>query len=74
MSDRKQWFIDRIGKRIYRDLDTCGCKHCADVVANGLVIHDEFHAGYLADVEAAAESEEVHLNYRDTLEGGDGGL
>lgn len=60
----KQWFIERIGKRIYRDSRTC-CLHCADVGENGLLVCDEQHASYLAGVDADFGSEGVFSNYRD---------
>lgn len=46
-----QWFIDRIGKKIYRDKGTCDCKICANVEANGLIIDDKLHAQYLYDCQ-----------------------
>ena len=61
----KQWFIDRIGKRIYRDASTCACNTCKEVEENGLVIFDEQHAGYLADVDGEFGSDGYYMNYRD---------
>lgn len=55
-----QRFIDRIGKRIYRDVTTCTCKTCEDVAKNWLVIDDENHAKYLHWV-----SWEYPIDYRD---------
>jgi hypothetical protein len=43
----KQWFINRIGKRIYRKKNLCDCNECVNVHSNGLVIIDEMHADYL---------------------------
>ncbi len=43
----KQWFIDRIGKRIYRLTDTKCCEHCQKVFKEGLMIGDEMHALHL---------------------------
>jgi hypothetical protein len=43
----KKWFIDRIGKRVYRTESSCKCQTCVDVFINGLVISDEMHADYL---------------------------
>ena len=57
----KQWFIDRIGKRIYREpIDSCKCVHCQK--HNSFIIDDgmkdgkrelrrEFHASYLFDCQ-----------------------
>lgn len=63
----KEWFMERIGKKIYRD--TQGEKHCCDTckstVEKGMFIYDEMHADYLActDVDFAAEG--IYSNYRD---------
>ena len=60
----QNWFILHIGKRIYRDSDTCNCSTCADVVANGLVVHDKNHAEYLYMIQGEFKLEGIDLNYR----------
>ena len=50
-SHDKQWFIDRIGKRVYRKNNICNCKVCVNVHEHGLVISDETHAIYLYDCQ-----------------------
>lgn len=62
--DRK-WFLDRIGKRIYRNADSCTCETCKDVVENGLIVHDAFHAQYLYDLQMDYAAEGTLLRYRD---------
>lgn len=47
---QKQWFIDRIGKLVFRNKNTCGCDSCKRVFNEGLVIQDYEHACYLNDV------------------------
>lgn len=48
----KQWFINRIGKRIYRHNGfTCKCDECKTIKQEGLVIRDEQHAGYIYDCQ-----------------------
>jgi hypothetical protein len=47
----KQWFIDRIGKRIYRKNNVCNCEVCTTVHKEGLIITDEQHANYLYDCQ-----------------------
>jgi len=54
-----QWFINRIGKKIYRDSDNCECSTCKEVVKNGLIIHDKNHAEYLHMVHSEG------IDYRD---------
>jgi hypothetical protein len=46
-----QWFIDRIGKKIYRENNTCECIVCMDVFKNGLIVMSESHAYYLCDCQ-----------------------
>ena len=55
----KKWFIDRIGKRIYRKNNICNCAVCLNVHEVGLIIADEMHAIYLYDCQ------ELHLIYYD---------
>lgn len=42
-----QWFMDRIGKRVYRGPLPCKCEVCSAVDKEGLVIIDKGHATYL---------------------------
>jgi hypothetical protein len=46
-----QWFIDRIGKRVFRDSVTCTCTVCTHVEKEGLIINDKEHADYLFNVQ-----------------------
>jgi hypothetical protein len=47
----EQWFIDRIGKRIYRKNNICNCPTCWNVYEEGLIITDKDHAIYLYDCQ-----------------------
>lgn len=67
MLQSEQWFIDRIGKRIYRDDDGCSCADCAKTVKEGLIVLDEEHARYLYVVQMDWIAEGTELNYRDYL-------
>jgi len=44
---RKKWFIDRIGKRVYRAPVKCQCDTCKSGHINGILILDEEHANCL---------------------------
>lgn len=45
---KKQWFLNRIGKRIFRLTKTsCECNSCVNVYENGTIILDKQHAEYL---------------------------
>lgn len=62
--NRQQWFIDRIGKRVFRTKQTCKCETCEAIFNNGIVIEDRDHAIYLHDVE-----NDLHLTtYYETKE------
>lgn len=61
----KEWFLDRIGKRIYRDANTCPCSTCASILENGLMVSDENHADYLFHTDISFANESTFLNYRD---------
>ncbi len=56
-----QWFMERIGKRIYRRVrkDKC-CAHCQKVVDEGLVLADRQHADYVYSCQ-----NEMGLKYSD---------
>ena len=60
---RKQWFVERIGKRVFRTKGDCPCETCERVFQHGLVISDAMHADYLWTVEM-----EIGLTYYDTKE------
>ena len=62
----KEWFTQRIGKRIYRDSCRDCCPHCKKVQEKGLIVYDEMHASYLADVDMDFGAEGIFSNYRDT--------
>jgi len=55
-----EWFLDRIGKRIYRHDVTCDCTLCKDVTKNGIVVRGKHHAEYLYIVQ-----NDIFINYND---------
>ena len=67
----KDWFIQRIGKRIYRNSQSPDhdnqCSNCRDVSHYGLTVRNEPHAEYLAMIDADFASEGIISNYRDEL-------
>lgn len=65
-TEREQWFVDRIGKKVFRTPMSCKCASCKDVYINGLVIVDEMHASYLCEIEAVDNFEGGFLRYFDT--------
>ena len=46
-----EWYIDRIGKRVYRTKAKCDCIVCETIGEVGLIITDELHAQYLFDCQ-----------------------
>lgn len=65
--EREQWFIDRIGKRVFRESNGCKCETCKRITNDGLIIFDEQHASYLCDVEGMSreENSEHIITYKD---------
>lgn len=64
-----QWFLNRIGKRIYRTSNGCSCGTCQGILENGIIVGDEFHAAYLHDWEGyKSEDGSIHIRYVDTKE------
>jgi len=53
LSERENWFLDRVGKRVYqtRGFATCKCDACVYEDNQGVVILDKEHAEYLYDME-----------------------
>lgn len=65
---RHQWFIERIGKRVYRNSNGCSCNVCEDIRQNGIKIEDEMHAEYMYQMEGSANLDGLTLRYFDTKE------
>jgi hypothetical protein len=61
-----EWFKARIGKTIYRDSHGECCATCDHVTSDGLVVFDESHATYLADIDADFAECGRFSNYRDS--------
>lgn len=67
--ERKKWFVDRIGKTIYRNVNGCDCRTCKNVYDNGIIISDEQHALYIHAREVCSwEDRETGFRYFDTKE------
>lgn len=64
--EREQWFIDRIGRTVYRNEDSCSCPICKNVYDNGLIVHDQYHASYLYEIELSYNADGFPLKYFDT--------
>jgi len=47
----QEWFISRVGKKVFRTEASCQCDVCKEVGKFGLIIVDEFHAKYLYDCQ-----------------------
>lgn len=66
--ERMQWFLQRIGKVVWRNAVSCKCSVCEHVYANGLLLADESHATYVYDCECISNIEGHSLRYFDTME------
>jgi len=60
------WFVERIGKTIYRNKTTCSCGVCQGVYERGLILADKFHASYVTDLTGQSNMEGYPLQYFDT--------
>ena len=67
-TEREQWFLNRIGKRIFRNNNGCSCGVCKNVNDNGLIVEDEFHATHLLENELCYNADGFRLRYFDTKE------
>lgn len=67
MEDRKQWFIDRIGKVVYAN-SICTCDYCKLWYDSGVEIFDKDAAINLYDFEVLYQNEGKRLKYFDTKE------
>lgn len=65
--ERKQWFLDRVCKTVYRNKTTCNCLSCTAVYEKGLFITDAMHADYVYMCEGMYNSEGRTLKYFDTI-------
>lgn len=50
-AQRRQWFTDRIGKRIWREDTGCPCGSCLLIKLAGILVEDERHAAHLCDTK-----------------------
>ena len=66
--DRENWFIDRIGKMVFRNSFGCNCEECKDVEVNGILISNEMQAIYLSDCEGQFPFSGNPIRYFDTQE------
>jgi hypothetical protein len=67
-TEREKWFIDRIGKIVYRNETSCKCVVCASVVENGVIISDANHAIYLSETECEYTADGWPMKYFDSKE------
>ena len=61
-----QWFIDRIGKRVYRNSNGCSCARCKRAEENGEIIEDIDDASDMFDHYLIYNAEGFDLRYADT--------
>ena len=61
----KEWFVERIGKTVFRDNVSNSCSACTDVEKNGIIVFNKQHARYLAMIDADFAAQGTFMNYRD---------
>lgn len=60
----QKWFLNKIGKRIFRDKTSCPCPACEKVFEEGLIVNNATHADYLY-MSQYDDILEKNINYRD---------
>lgn len=66
--ERLQWFLSKVGQRLYRNDDGCDCEVCKHILEHGLIIIDQQHASYCYDIECDFTAEGTPLRYFDSKE------
>ena len=61
LSEREQWFLDRVGKRVWRNQNSCTCRDCVVVYKHGLIIKDKEHAHALYCIECESNNDNFPL-------------
>lgn len=65
----KQWFLDRVGKTVYRDYQPTDSIFAKKLGYKPTTIHDADHAQYMFDIQSDMYADGgVIFNYRDTKE------
>ena len=67
MKDKK-WFLDRVGKKVYRTKTPCDCEPCTRCFYEGLIIADKDHAQYVFDIKSEYNNDGANVAYFDTVE------
>jgi uncharacterized protein YcsI (UPF0317 family) len=65
--DRQQWFLDRVGKRVFNTL-FCNCDICKSDYESGVVICDNFNAIASFNFERDLQAEGTKFKHFDTKE------
>lgn len=60
---RLHFFIDHVGKPIFRTRNGCSCELCERTYENGLIVQDKVHASSLASIETL-----TNIRYYATIE------
>lgn len=66
ITEREQWFIDRIGKSVWLSRPICSCEKCKKAFNEGLLIHDNRYAIDLAETEERHTAEGYPIRFCDT--------
>lgn len=65
--NRKQWFLDRIGKRVYPQNPLCPCDVCLSFFNKGYFISDKMIADDLSEGEALGKIEGESNRFFDSI-------
>lgn len=67
-NDRRNWFIDRIGKRVFRNDTGCECLECYNIVKSGFIIENCDMAEYLYEQMEEKQLQGLKIGYFDTMD------
>lgn len=65
LSPREEWLRSKVGQIVYRPDTGCTCEVCKHVYLNGLMVEDEYHADYLAEMECCYSRDGWPMQYFD---------
>ena len=67
LSEREQWFLDRVGKRVWMNKTICKCPACIYYYNNGVII-SLLNAKYIYFKELLYNRDGIPMKYFDTPE------
>jgi hypothetical protein len=64
--NREDWFLERIGKRVFRTQNGCTCESCLRTYHDGIIIMDKEHAHTMFVAESEYQYNGLRMIYFDS--------